>query len=225
MDFAGQHVLLAIALVLGIGLLVGFLINKLRGGASGTTSGTDTGTDTSGSDATGQQTLYVPTQNTFENIYSATDSNNNAPVNSPTTINDPSAGGTVNAPPSEGTSTTTVNAPTHGRTVTVNPPPVVKPPTPTPTPTPPPPKPTPPPTIMYEAHLRAKTSSTWDKTKSGPPLRVSPSSTAKEVAYPKFGSEVQLLTPKPTNGWYEVVYNKQHLFLSTKDVTGVSTEG
>lgn len=82
LDFAQQHVLLAAVLVLGIALLIGFLIHKISGSSSTTSTTTPTIT---GTDATGQQTLYVPTQNTYENIYTATDSNNNAPVNSPMT--------------------------------------------------------------------------------------------------------------------------------------------
>lgn len=51
-SFVDQHIVLSIALALGVAVVIGFLINKLRGGSS--------------SSANQQpQTLYVPTSNTF----------------------------------------------------------------------------------------------------------------------------------------------------------------
>lgn len=54
-NFVDQHIVLSIALALGVAVVIGFLINKLRGGSAS-------------SSASGQpQTLYVPTSNTFIN--------------------------------------------------------------------------------------------------------------------------------------------------------------
>lgn len=58
--FVDQHIVLSIALALGVAVVIGFLINKLRGGSSS-------------SSASGQpQTLYVPTSNTFINSSTTT---------------------------------------------------------------------------------------------------------------------------------------------------------
>jgi hypothetical protein len=129
LDFAGQHVVLAGVLTLGIALLIGFLVHKLRGGSSSISSST---TDQQ------PQTLYVPTQNTYENFYSATDSNNLAPVNSPVTTT---------------TMSSVTNNPPPPKAPALEPEPSLAPalePKPPPTPEPmPAPKPTPAPAAKY----------------------------------------------------------------------------
>lgn len=71
MTFAGNHIVLAGVMLLALALAVGYLVNKVRGGSS-TSSSTQQ-----------PQTLYVPTQNTFENVYTTTDSGNTTTNNNP----------------------------------------------------------------------------------------------------------------------------------------------
>lgn len=76
-SFAEQHLVLAGGILLALAILIGFVINKFKGSSTPANSSPSDGTN-------GQQTLYVPTSNTYLNYYQATDSNNNT-----TTTNNP----------------------------------------------------------------------------------------------------------------------------------------
>lgn len=83
-SFAEQHIVLAAVFLIGLALAIGYLVNKVRGGAA------------SASSAANQQpqTLYVPTSNTFENVYTTTDSGNTVTNTTPPTSPGGSAGPT-----------------------------------------------------------------------------------------------------------------------------------
>lgn len=83
-SFFSQHIVLAGALLIALALAVGYAINKIRGGSSSSTSTTS---------SQQPQTLYVPTQNTFENVYTTTDSGNTTTTNNPPAPSGPSGAG------------------------------------------------------------------------------------------------------------------------------------
>lgn len=85
-DRLQTHPVAAFAGILILGLLVGFLISKLRGTSA---SAATTATSSNAS----PDVLYYPTQNTFENINTTSDSYNQTTTNNPPPSSGGSSGG------------------------------------------------------------------------------------------------------------------------------------
>lgn len=168
----GDHPAFAAILILAFALLIGFLMHKLL-------SGTSSSSSTNTSDATGQQTLYVPTSNTFETINTTTNSNN--------------------------TSTSTTTGGTSGGTSGGGPLP---------------------PTGPVQAIIRTKGGvPKWDNSHNGVPIRSAPNQNASVLGpwLAGWGGKVDLVSATPVNGWYTVDYYGHVGYLSTADVTSLST--